>query len=208
MGREFNHLVFGLLLGVLGLTIALLYLESKKTTLPILKVDPCQKGVAVRMAINSFHLRTCVIRPVLKDLGLWSPIAENLLLGTAAQESHMGTYLDQADPTIEGPALGIFQIEVTTHDDVWENYLAYQENYARVVRSYSLPTYSYKQLAGNLYYGAAVARLIYRRVKEPLPTDPNDIKAMARYWKLNYNTSLGKGTVEEFEANYKRYVNL
>ena len=160
------------------------------------------------MAINSFHLRICIIRPVLMDLDLWSPVAENLLLGTAAQESHMGTYLDQADPTIEGPAFGIFQIEKTTHDDIWENYLVYNEDLARVVRRYSLPTFSYRQLIGNLYYGTAIARVHYRRVKEPLPSDPTDVKAMAHYWKQHYNTPLGKGTVEEFESNYKRFVNL
>jgi len=160
------------------------------------------------MAINSFHLRICIIRPVLKDLDLWSLVAENLLLGTAAQESHMGTYLDQANPTIEGPAFGIFQIEKDTHDDIWENYLAYNEDYARVVRRYSLPTFSYRQLAGNLYYAVAIARIHYRRVKEPLPSSPTDVKALARYWKRFYNTPLGKGTVEEFELNYKEFVNL
>ena len=191
---------------MLIITILFLAKNIKRPLVPL--PDPCQKGVSVKMAINSFHLRTCVIRPVLKDLDLWSPVAENLLLGTAAQESHMGTYLDQADPTIEGPAFGIFQIEVKTHDDIWENYLAYNEDLARVVRRYSLPTFSYSQLAGNLYYATAIARIHYRRVKEPLPNDPTNVKALANYWKTHFNTPLGRGTVEEFESNYRRFVNL
>ena len=203
------------LLAIMMLLSGLILVSSIRRGLPITYVkkvgvnysNGCS-GKLNSMAINSFHLRTCIIRPVLKDLGLWSPVAENLLLGTAAQESHMGTYLDQADPTIEGPAFGIFQIEKTNHDDIWDNYLVYNEDLARIVRRYSLPTFSYKQLAGNLYYGTAMARVHYRRVKEPLPSDPTDIKAMAHYWKQHYNTPLGKGTVEEFESNYKRFVNL
>jgi hypothetical protein len=41
------------------------------------------------------------------------------------------------------------------------------------------------------------------RVAAPIPTDPKEIAA---YWKLYYNMPLGAGTVEEFIANWNRYL--
>ena len=61
--------------------------------------------------IKASELRQYVIRPTLKAINLWSIAAENLLLGTAAQESQLGHYLTQ----VKGPALGIYQIEQSVH---------------------------------------------------------------------------------------------
>lgn len=68
------------------------------------------------MSINCEQLRLYVIRPTLEKIELWSEAAENLLLGTTAQESHMGTYIKQVG---KGPALGIYQMEPATHKDIW-----------------------------------------------------------------------------------------
>ena len=76
------------------------------------------------MAINTKHLRLYIIRPTLQKINLWSEAAENLLLGTAAQESLLGTYLKQNG---NGPALGIYQMEPNTHKDIWIHYLNYHE---------------------------------------------------------------------------------
>ena len=74
------------------------------------------------MSINVKDLKFKIIIPTLQFIGLYSESAVNLLLGTAAQESHMGTYLTQ----IKGPALSIYQIEPKTHADIWKNYLSYR----------------------------------------------------------------------------------
>lgn len=152
------------------------------------------------MGINVDQLKEYIIRPTLEDLGLWSQAAENLLLGTMAQESHMGHYIHQ----VKGPALGIYQIEPETHDDVWEHYLDYRESMADKVSELSYLTTS-KSLVSNLSYATAIARIIYLRVSEPLPL-PQDLVGMARYWKKYYNTPLGKGTEREFVRNYLKYV--
>lgn len=47
-------------------------------------------------------------------MGLHSMAAEQLLLGTAIQESHL-KYRRQ----IGGPALGYFQVGTNTQDDIW-----------------------------------------------------------------------------------------
>lgn len=156
------------------------------------------------MGINAKQLRLNVIRPVLQDINLWSESAENLLLGTAAQESHMGTYLKQ----INGPALGIYQMEPATHKDLWLNYLNYQPELKSAVLSYlshkdesSAPA----ELVFNLAYATLMSRIHYRRVKEVLP-QADDLQGLGRYWKKYYNTELGKGTVEEFVRNYTNFV--
>jgi hypothetical protein len=72
------------------------------------------------------QLRIFVVRPTLEALDLWSQAAENLVIGTAAQESHL-TYIDQKEPAGRrpriGPGLGLWQMEAATHDDIWHNWL-------------------------------------------------------------------------------------
>lgn len=145
--------------------------------------------------IDPKHFRIYVIRPTLKHLGLWSYAAELLVLGTALVESRL-TYLHQ----IGGPALGVFQIEPKTHDDVWKNYLLHRDKLAKSVVGLSTPFLNSDQLAWNFGYGAAMCRIIYWRRPEPLPS-ALDIQGMGAYWKAHYNTHLGEGTVQGWMYN-------
>jgi len=149
--------------------------------------------------MNASQLNEWVITPVLRKLGLYSPSAVNLLLGTAAQESHLGTYLKQ----INGPALGIYQMEPATHDDIWKNYLNFRHTLSSLVLQYNQQNAD--ALLYNLAYATALARIHYLRAPESLP-QANDIEGLAAYWKAHYNTRLGKGTTDEFIDNYKRFV--
>lgn len=150
------------------------------------------------MAINKDQLRY-LITTTLKDSLLYSNEAVELLMGTAAQESAMGAYLYQ----INGPALGIFQMEPATEGDIWTNYLYRKESLAAVARTYR--TGAACELAWNLKYAILMARIHYYRIKESLP-DHSDVPAMAAYWKLYYNTPKGRGTDEEFIRNFYRHV--
>lgn len=153
--------------------------------------------------MNADHLRMYVIRPVLKDVDLWSQEAENLLLGTAAQESHMGQYLRQVGG---GPAKGIYQMEPATHDDIWENYLAYKPQLAANVHRYLAGFRpSTDQLVWNLGYATLMCRAHYFRVSDPLPV-ASDVEGLAAYWKQHYNTFRGAGTEREFIENYRRLI--
>jgi len=62
-----------------------------------------------------------------------------------------------------------------------------------------------EELEYNIDLAILMARLRYRVVPEPLP-DPNDVQALARYWKLHYNTIEGRGTEREFMENYHKYI--
>lgn len=151
--------------------------------------------------------RDRVLRPALQPLGLWSDTAELLLLGTAAQESQF-RHLEQIGG---GPALGLYQMEPATHDDIWENWLKYRPVWNARARwwgsSASVPGSVRPQadeVTWNLRYATVMARLHYYRVKERLPASyPH---TLARYWKIHYNTTHGGGLPEEFVANYERYV--
>src|ERR1043166_5338472 len=71
------------------------------------------------MGINPKHFRLYVVRPTLHNIDLWSVAAEELLMFTAAHESHMGEFLQQEN----GPAIGVFQVEPATHNWIWQDFL-------------------------------------------------------------------------------------
>ena len=152
--------------------------------------------------LDILQFRTNIVRPVLLALGAHSTQAEDLLVGTAVQESNL-RYLRQLN---EGPARGLFQMEPNTHDDIWTNYFAYQGNFRERVEAFLVPGQDrHDQLAWNLAYATAMCRAHYRRVREKLP-DPGDIDGLARYWKQYYNTAQGAGTAAEFKDKYVRLV--
>ncbi len=141
--------------------------------------------------INTNDLKSRVIEPILRDAHLYSESAVNLLLGTAAVESHMGTYFMQGGG---GPAVGIFQMEPAT------------EHYMVVLGALCSP-YKHRSdiLFWNLRYAALMCRMHYYRKSEPLP-EADDIRALGDYWKKHYNTVKGAGTVDKFVESYKRFV--
>lgn len=172
------------------------------------------------------QLRTYVIEPVLRDLGLYSASARELLVMTAAAESAGGDYLHQVGG---GPACGIFQMEPATHDDIWTNFLRYRsggafqsvERYLASVGAGDRSTLAARvagwqvpgafrgddarEMCGNLYYATAMARMHYLRVPQSLPAS-NDVNGLAEYHKTHYNTELGASEVAKTVNAYRRYI--
>jgi len=156
--------------------------------------------------IDPQDLVSFVISPTLRQLNAYSESACMLILCTAAQESRLGHNLHQ----INGPALGIYQVEPDTHADIYENFLLYikESNLMRCVKNLSRFEDYYQrenELITNLEYATAICRLVYYRHSEPLP-ELDDINGMAFYWKKYYNTVNGKGTVSKFLDSYERLV--
>jgi hypothetical protein len=159
------------------------------------------------MSLSLSQFRDYVVVPALEQLGFYSLAAEQLVMGTLAQESH-GTYLKQLG---NGPAMGLFQMEPATHKDLWLSFIKYKralsgtllgmtsdsvdENY------YASGWPDHNALVWNNRYAAAMCRVHYYRKSQPLP-ESNDIKGLAAYWKKHYNTVHGAGTVEEFIKNF------
>lgn len=153
------------------------------------------------MSLDPRQFRARVIAPVLSHLGMQSAAAETLLLGTALVESGLSALVQGHG----GPALGVYQIEPATHDDIWLNFLAHRDILRRRVEDLAggVPPGApvTEQLVVNLAYATAIARLVYYRRPEPLPP-AWDIEALGRYWKAHYNTRLGAGDPAEFVRRY------
>lgn len=150
------------------------------------------------MGIDKHQLRD-LIKRVLESIDLSSPAAVELLMLTAAQESGLGTYLRQKG----GPALGIFQMEPATFRDMWTNYLQHWGQSAEKVRRFDSPADDLLEMEANLPYQIAMARMMYRRVKEPLPA-ADDVFALASYYKRYWNTLLGAATIQQAVESYRR----
>lgn len=182
--------------------------------------------------MTGLHVRDfaqLIVRPVLRGGAevtgrqhIYSKAAERLLLGTAIQESRLRHLRQRARADgRRGPALGLFQIEPSTHADRWINYIRHREDLSfwfqqmipwhegtlqiaeqqRGGKMFRLgfPVDSF--LVWNLAYAVAMARTIYLPIKEPLP-DASDLAGLGRYWKRHYNTTAGAGKGSEFVRHY------
>lgn len=165
--------------------------------------------------IDVDQARHDIVRPALEFVGLWSQAAENLVLGTGLVESRL-SYVRQiasVDSTgrragPRGPALGLFQMEPATHDDIWRNWLGGGSRalIAAAVRDHvGNGDRSAERLVWDLRYAAIMCRLHYRRVAEALP-DYADLDGLSLYWKRHYNTSLGAGDPKTWVAMFRTYA--
>lgn len=153
--------------------------------------------------LNVNQFRELIVKSSLNDLLLYSVDAEELMIFTCAVESVGGTYIRQ----VKGPALGIYQMEPETHNDIWRNYLITRQ--PLVMRLFSnfdisvIPSES--RLIYDMRYATAMTRIFYFRVKDSLPP-ANDENAIWEYYKKYYNTSEGSATKEESIKLYRDFV--
>lgn len=155
------------------------------------------------MSIDAGQLKNLIVNPYLTAAGLYSLSAEQLLLGTCAVETSMGSYIHQ----VNGPALGIWQMEAFSHQDIWINYLASRQDLSKRIlyacNYLNVPHDS--ALIGNLGYACLMARVKYLRSPMALPA-PGDVYNMSLMWKQVYNSGLGAGTEQKFQDMYIKYV--
>lgn len=132
-----------------------------------------------------------VIAPTLRRIGLYSDSALNLVAGTGLVESSY-THRKQLG---NGPAQGYWQMEPVTENDCWDHFLDYRPALAAAIRALVVGPLTPTAMRDNDEYAAAMCRVKYLRAPAALPvaTDP---EALCKYWKLYYNTPLGKGKVD------------
>lgn len=153
--------------------------------------------------LNPEQLLELIIKPALYELQLYSDDAAELLLFTCAVESNGGHFLKQ----VNGPALGIYQMEPETYTDIWANFIVHKQSILSMfAHNFSIMTMpSEDRLIYDLRFATAMTRLHYRRVNEPLPSK-DDVNAIWEYYKKYYNTI--KGSAEKLPSitKYKVFI--
>lgn len=142
--------------------------------------------------LNPIAFRQTVEAALKEFTGLWSLAAEELLLGTCAQESLFGQYRHQ----IKGPAHGIMQIEEKTFGWLRDKYTK---------RYPEIGEWKYDHLIHNDVASIVIARLKYWSIPFPLPPYTN-LRAQAKYWNKWYNCNPVYGTDEEYIAHYREFL--
>ena len=132
------------------------------------------------MGICSHEFLQYVIQPTLRQLGVQSGVAEQLLLATANFQSGLGQQLQQ------NQGIGIYGISAELHTEVWDRYLALDCDLASQIRGmasqHEFPKAPHCELLTNMSYATAIAWMIYRYRGVKIP-DANDPATLARCWQ-------------------------
>jgi len=156
------------------------------------------------------HFDKYLLQPALQHIGMDSPEARAMMLGTAAQESSMSHYLAQYP---KGPALSAYQVERATFNDIMNSYLSHRPQLMAKVNGLVLQAMNgmnFQAMGTQPLFASAIARIQWKRFPEPMP-DVTDFRGQAILWKRRWNTVRGAGTTEEFMLNLEhsgveRYV--
>lgn len=151
---------------------------------------------------NIVQFRELIVKSSLNDLLLYSQDAEELLVFTCAVESLGGTFIHQ----VGGPALGIYQMEPNTHNDIWQNHISPNGSLTmRLMSNFNISKPSEEVLIYDLRYATAMTRIFYERIKEPLPS-ASDENAIWEYYKKYYNTQKGAAQKDQSIKKYHCFV--
>lgn len=162
--------------------------------------------------MNPEQLLELIITPTHKYMGgnYQSDSADLLSLCTAAIESDCGYYIKQ----VNGPALGIWQMEPDTYNDIIDNCDAINEKNVRFYNKINgLWNYNgyglIHGLVGHPMYACAMARLKYSMDSKALPkvtgNRQEDEQSFWRYYKRVYNTPLGKSTFAKWQVKMEKH---
>jgi hypothetical protein len=112
------------------------------------------------MDISKQELRDQIIHPTLEYLGKAGVAVENLLVAivTQKQHTHSGTQHNHK-------GLGPYGIDTSTHQVVWDKYLAFHPDLASRIRGLASQRAfledPHSELVTNLCYATAIAWVIY-----------------------------------------------
>lgn len=149
------------------------------------------------------HLRDIVIA-VCNVLGHGAPAncAVDLMLETAAQETHCGQI---ADPTPNGAGRGLFQIDPIAFNDICQRARPNDVNLISQNFGINIRTVRHDALDHSPLLSAIFCRLFYKLLPAPIPAT---LVERAAYWKKYYNTELGAGTVGQYVNNASLYASM
>lgn len=123
--------------------------------------------------------------------------AKELLFGTACIESGLRPRFQDTG----GDAIGLFQVEYATFKDIWDR--AIKRKHPELYLSIKVyfggikGDISFEDLQNNDVLCAIFARMKYAESSTKIPPK-SDTRAQGEYYKLYYNTPLGKSTVNGY----------
>lgn len=159
--------------------------------------------------MDAKQLLELIITPTHKYMGgnYQSDSADLLSLCTAAIESDCGYYIKQ----VNGPALGIWQMEPATFVDLHCHSDALVEGspISCLFSGFEVVSISLPNLYLSPMYACAMARLKYSMDPNPLPEVTGNCKVDERafydYYKRVYNTELGKSTFAKWQVKMEKH---
>ena len=132
------------------------------------------------MGISSHEFLQYVIQPTLRQLGVQSEGAEQLLRATAHRQSGLCKHLQFRN------GIGVYGISEQQHREVWDHYLAFDSDLASQIRGmasqHEFPKAPHLELATNLSYATAIAWMIYRYRKAYIP-DIFNAQDLSKCWR-------------------------
>lgn len=96
----------------------------------------------------------------------------------------------------KGPAIGYFQIEPATIDDIIDNFVVQRRELVDLLDYFGFIWQNrHLSVLTNIGIQIVLCRLCYWRIPYPVPTS---LEGQAYYWKQYYNTPQGRGTEQKF----------
>lgn len=153
--------------------------------------------------MNKKQLLELVVQPTLCEIKN-GPSGEDAIMMIIAHESKRGEYLKQFP---KGPAWGLIQMEIATHDDTWNNGDSIWMNAVKLgilspedAAQRNIP--SYERLSWDLRYNVFMARQRLFMKPGMLPTD---LKELSEYLKTHWNSVLGAADPMSYYNDYTRW---
>ena len=127
--------------------------------------------------------------------------AVEMIIETAIAETGLGQIEDKTN----GAGIGLTQFDEKPLNDIRDRSIKLRPKILKEL-GVDISLVEWDDLRYNDFLALLFTRLHYWLKGDPIPAT---IEERAKYWKLHYNTSFGKGTVEHYlEMNRKFGINL
>lgn len=127
-------------------------------------------------------------------------VADLMIIETAIAETGLGKIEDKT----KGAGMGLTQFDQMPFNDIKKRNMRLRDKILKEL-GVDIALVEWDDLRYNHFLALLFTRLHYRLKGDPIP---KTIEERARYWKLHYNTKLGKGTPEHYlEMNEKYGIN-
>jgi len=123
--------------------------------------------------------------------------AVHMIIETAVAETGLGRIEDKTD----GAGMGITQFDKIPFSDIRDRSIKLRPIILKEL-GVDISKVDWDDLRYNIFLSLLFARLLYWLKGEPIP---KNIEERAAYWKLHYNTKLGKGTPEHYLMMNEKY---